>query len=204
MLKILGRKNSSNVQKVLWCCDELGIPFEREDYGGKFGKTKDAEYLAMNPNATVPTIIDDDLVVWESNSIVRYLANKYDDGTLYPKDPKERALGELWMDWQISVLRGAIFPMFWGSSGPSRRTVTCPLFKPRGKIQPTPWQSLILISGEPIMSAGHVSRFATYLSASLYTAGSTWTSKGKSFRISADGMTGWVNALPTNTTSWFR
>ena len=114
MLKILGRKNSSNVQKVLWCCGELGVPFEREDYGGKFGKTRDAEYSAMNPNATVPTIIDDDLVVWESNSIVRYLANKYDDGTLYPKDPKERALGELWMDWQISVLRGAIFPMFWG------------------------------------------------------------------------------------------
>ncbi len=114
MLKILGRKNSSNVQKVLWCCGELGVPFEREDYGGKFGKTRDAEYSAMNPNATVPTIIDDDLVVWESNSIVRYLANKYDNGTLYPKDPKERACGERWMDWQLSVLRDAIHPMFWG------------------------------------------------------------------------------------------
>ena len=75
MLKILGRKNSSNVMKVLWCCDELGIPFEREDYGGQFGKTRDPEYLAMNPNARVPTIIDGDLVLWESNSIIRYLAN---------------------------------------------------------------------------------------------------------------------------------
>ena len=114
MLKILGRKNSSNVQKVLWCCGELGIPFEREDYGGKFGKTKDAEYLAMNPNATVPTIIDDDLVIWESNTVIRYLANTYDDGTLYPRNPGERATGERWMDWQLSVLRDAIFPMFWG------------------------------------------------------------------------------------------
>lgn len=114
MLKILGRKNSSNVQKVLWCCGELGIPFEREDYGGKFGRTKDAEYLAMNPNATVPTIIDDDLVIWESNTVIRYLANTYDDGTLYPRNPGERATGERWMDWQLSVLRDAIFPMFWG------------------------------------------------------------------------------------------
>ncbi len=114
MLKILGRKNSSNVQKVLWCCGELNVPFEREDYGGEFGKTKDAAYLAMNPNSTVPTIIDDDLVLWESNSIVRYLANKYDDGALYPKDPGERACGERWMDWQLSVLRDAMHPMFWG------------------------------------------------------------------------------------------
>jgi glutathione S-transferase len=114
MLKILGRKNSSNVQKVLWCCAELNIPFEREDYGGEFGKTKDAAYLAMNPNARVPTIIDDDLVLWESNSIIRYLANKYDDGTLYPKDPGERACGERWMDWQLSVLGPATHGVFWG------------------------------------------------------------------------------------------
>ena len=114
MLKILGRKNSSNVMKVLWCCDELGIPFEREDYGGKFGKTRDPEYLAMNPNARVPTIIDGDLVLWESNSIIRYLANKYGDGSLYPADPGERARGERWMDWQLSVLNGAIHGMFWG------------------------------------------------------------------------------------------
>ena len=114
MLQILGRKNSSNVQKVLWCCDELGLPFEREDYGGAFGKTKDPAYLAMNPNARVPTIIDDDLVLWESNSIIRYLANKHDDGTFYPKDPGERARGERWMDWQLSVLGPAIHGVFWG------------------------------------------------------------------------------------------
>jgi glutathione S-transferase len=114
MLRILGRKNSSNVQKVLWCCDELGVPFEREDYGGEFGKTRDADYLAMNPNARVPTIIDGDLVLWESNSIIRYLANKHDDGTFYPLDPGERARGERWMDWQLSVMQGAIQGIFWG------------------------------------------------------------------------------------------
>ncbi|MFT5438961.1 MAG: glutathione S-transferase [Alphaproteobacteria bacterium] len=114
MLKILGRKNSSNVQKVLWCCGELGIPFEREDYGGPFGKTRDAAYLAMNPNSRVPTIIDGDLVLWESNSVIRYLANKYGDGALYPTDPAERGRGERWMDWQLSVLGPATHGVFWG------------------------------------------------------------------------------------------
>ncbi len=114
MLKILGRKNSANVQKVLWACDELGIAFEREDYGGEFGKTRDAEYLSMNPNARVPTIIDGDLVLWESNSIVRYLANEYGDGSLYPNDFGARAMGERWMDWQLSTLGPAIHGVFWG------------------------------------------------------------------------------------------
>ncbi|MGI9351199.1 MAG: glutathione S-transferase family protein [Rhizobiaceae bacterium] len=114
MLKILGRKNSSNVQKVLWCCDELGIPFKREDYGGEFGKNNDAEYLALNPNGRIPTIVDEDFVLWESNSIIRYLANKHDSGTRYPRDPEERARGERWMDWQLSVLRETTHEMFWG------------------------------------------------------------------------------------------
>jgi glutathione S-transferase len=114
MLKILGRKNSANVQKVLWACDELGVPFEREDYGGEFGKTRDAEYLSMNPNARVPTIIDGELVLWESNSICRYLASEYGDGSLYPNDFGARAMGERWMDWQLSTLGPAIHGVFWG------------------------------------------------------------------------------------------
>lgn len=114
MLKILGRNNSSNVQKVLWCCAELEIPFEREDYGGQFGKTKDTEYLAMNPNSLVPTIIEDDFVLWESNSIIRYLAASHGKGTLYPDDLRTRAMGERWMDWQLSVLGPAMHPVFWG------------------------------------------------------------------------------------------
>ena len=114
MLKILGRNNSSNVQKVLWCCAELDVPFEREDYGGQFGKTKDPEYLAMNPNSLVPTMIEDDFVLWESNSIIRYLAAGHGKGTLHADDPQTRAMGERWMDWQLSVLGPAMHPVFWG------------------------------------------------------------------------------------------
>ncbi|MFQ6024579.1 MAG: glutathione S-transferase family protein [Acidiferrobacterales bacterium] len=114
MLKILGRKSSSNVQKVLWCCDELGLAFEREDIGGQFGKNRDPEYLALNPNGLVPTIVDGDFVLWESNSIIRYLATKQGSGTLYPTDLQTRATAERWMDWQLSAVVPAINPVFFG------------------------------------------------------------------------------------------
>lgn len=114
MLKILGRKNSSNVQKVLWCCDELGIAYEREDVGGQFGKNREPEYLALNPNGLVPTIIDDGFVLWESNTIIRYLAAKQGNASLYPADLQARALAERWMDWQLSTIVPAINPVFWG------------------------------------------------------------------------------------------
>src|SRR6266576_2961671 len=91
MLKILGRKTSSNVQKVLWCCSELHIPFEREDVGGPFGKNNTPEYLARNPNGLVPTIDDDGFVLWESNAIVRYLCAKHGVGKLWPNDLARRA-----------------------------------------------------------------------------------------------------------------
>jgi glutathione S-transferase len=114
MLKILGRNNSSNVQKVLWCCAELGLAFEREDYGGPFGKTKEEPYLTLNPNSVVPTVIDDDLVLWESNTIIRYLAAKHGEGTLLPADLGTRALGERWMDWQLSVINKFMPTVFMG------------------------------------------------------------------------------------------
>lgn len=115
MLKILGRTSSANVQKVLWLCAELNIQYTREDYGGTFGKTKDASYLAMNPNALVPTIDDDGFVLWESNSILRYLANtRGANSTIYPRDPKARASCERWQDWQLSVLAPAHGPAFVG------------------------------------------------------------------------------------------
>ena len=112
MLKILGRKNSSNVQKVIWACDEMGLPFEREDVGGPFGRNKDPEYLALNPNGTVPTIVEDGFALWESNAIVRYLASTHGLGTLCPKDARERAHADQWMDWQQTVVNPAIFPVF--------------------------------------------------------------------------------------------
>ena len=113
MLKIYGRNTSVNVMKVLWACVELDLPFTREDVGGSFGKNNEPWYLALNPNARVPTIDDDGFILWESNSIVRYLAAKHGRGKLWPEDPKTRADGERWMDWQLSVLDPAMRPVFW-------------------------------------------------------------------------------------------
>jgi glutathione S-transferase len=114
MNKIWGRKNSVNVQKVLWCCDELGIPYERVDAGGEFGGTSEPEYLAMNPTALIPTIRDDGFTLWESNTIVRYLAAKYGAGSLWPEDPAARALAEKWMDYQLGTLWVAFRVAFLG------------------------------------------------------------------------------------------
>jgi len=114
MLKVWGRKTSSNVQKVMWAIGDLGLAHERVDIGGPFGKNKDPAYLAMNPNGLVPTLEDGDAMIWESNSIVRYLATKYGAGTLEPADLKTRALASQWMDWQLTVAAPAIFGAFWG------------------------------------------------------------------------------------------
>jgi glutathione S-transferase len=114
MLKMWGRNTSSNVQKAMWAVGELKVPCERIDVGGAFGKTKDPFYLAMNPNSLVPTLEDEDgFTLWESNSIVRYLAAKH-GGTLEPKDAHVRAKAQQWMDWQLSVMGLAITPVFWG------------------------------------------------------------------------------------------
>lgn len=112
MLKLIGRRSSSNVQKVLWCCAELGLPFERTDLGGKFGGNDKPEYRRLNPNGLVPTLIDGDLVLWESNTIVRYLSEIHGAGTLWPADPRTRAIGGKWMDWQLTVLSPAMRPVF--------------------------------------------------------------------------------------------
>ena len=114
MLKIIGRNTSSNVQKVLWTCGELELPFEREDLGGPFGGNDTPEYRALNPNGRVPTIVDGDFVLWESNSCSRYLAAKHGSGTLYPTDPQARGNGERWMDWQLTTMSPTLVPVFWG------------------------------------------------------------------------------------------
>ncbi len=111
MLRILGRANSFNVRKVLWACDEIGVPFQREDWGRGFRPTSDAEFLKVNPIGLVPAVIDDGHVLRESNAIVRYLATKHGADALYPRDPLRRAEVEQWMDWanyETSIsLRGA-------------------------------------------------------------------------------------------------
>jgi len=104
VLTVLGRATSSNVQKVMWLLAEIGQPCVRVDMGGKFGGNKEAEYLRKNPNGVVPTLIDRDTVVWESNTILRYLANRFVAVELYPAEPVHRAWVERWMDWQLSTL----------------------------------------------------------------------------------------------------
>lgn len=114
MLKLWGRVNSINVQKVLWTLDELKVPFERVDAGMAFGVVNESFYKKMNPNSRVPTIEDDGFVLWESNAIVRYLAAKYGAGTLSPSDLRERADAERWMDWASIHVTQAMGPAFMG------------------------------------------------------------------------------------------
>lgn len=114
MLKIWGRVNSVNVKKVLWCVGELKLPFQRIEAGMEHGVVGTPEYLAMNPNARVPMIDDDGFVLWESNTIVRYLALKYGLGTLCPEDPRQRADSDRWMDWSTAQLSGSFREVFWG------------------------------------------------------------------------------------------
>lgn len=104
MIRIMGRASSINVRKVLWACAEMEIPFEREDWGAGFKSTHTAEFLALNPNAMVPVIQDDDFILWESNSIIRYLAARYNASSLYPHEAKARARVDQWIDWQASDL----------------------------------------------------------------------------------------------------
>ncbi len=112
MLKIWGRKNSINVQKVMWTIGELGLPHERVDIGGPFGKNKEPAYLAMNPNGLVPTMQDGDFLLWESNAIVRYLAGNDEKKRLLPAGPKARALADQWMDWQQTTYNPFVGPIF--------------------------------------------------------------------------------------------
>ena len=113
MLKVLGRSTSGNVQKVLWLLEELAHPYQREDYGRQFNNTATPEYLTMNPSGKVPTLVDGDVVVWESNTILRYLCNKYAaSSTLYPADPGARTHVERWMDWQLASLNGPYLGVF--------------------------------------------------------------------------------------------
>jgi glutathione S-transferase len=113
MLKIWGRANSINVQKVLWTAAELGVAFERIDAGMSHGVVNDAAYRAMNPNGRVPTIDDAGFVLWESNAIVRYLAAKHGAGSLWPESLQVRADSDRWMDWCTSTLAAPMTALFW-------------------------------------------------------------------------------------------
>lgn len=113
-ITIWGRPNSVNVQKVLWCLHELDLAYERIDAGMAFGKNREPGYLAMNPNGRVPTLVDGDFVLWESNSIMRYLVRAYRPRSpLYPQAPKVRSGVDRWLDWTLSTLQPVDRPVFW-------------------------------------------------------------------------------------------
>ena len=111
-LRIWGRLSSVNVQKVVWCCDELGLAYERIDAGGAFGRNHTPEYLAMNPNGLVPVIEDAGFTLYESNAIVRYLAAKH-ASALWPADLQRRADVDRWMEWQSTGYTPSMTQVFW-------------------------------------------------------------------------------------------
>jgi glutathione S-transferase len=125
MLKVWGRANSSNLKKVTWLCEEIGLPYARIDAGMAFGVVNTPEYRKLNPNGLVPTIDDEGFILWESNAIVRYLAAKHAAGTLWPTDLKVRADADRWMDWCASTLGPAFLPLFWNQvrTPPGERNV---------------------------------------------------------------------------------
>ena len=108
MIEVFGRRNSANVQKVMWVLGELGLDYKRHDVGGSFGYPDDYP----NPNQVVPTITDGDLTVWESGACVRYLAREYGEGSLWPADRNRLAIADQWMEWHRSDFTNAYFPTF--------------------------------------------------------------------------------------------
>jgi len=124
MLKIWGRSSSINVQKVLWLATELGLEFENIPAGGRYGRLDDPEFAALTPHRRIPLLQDGDLVVWESNSILRYLAARYGAATFWDEDPAVRSQAERWMDWELSTLQGVfiggVFAGFFRTPEPRR------------------------------------------------------------------------------------
>ncbi|WP_022728165.1 glutathione S-transferase family protein [Fodinicurvata sediminis] len=119
MIRLLGRQTSGNVQKVIFLLEELGIEYEREDYGGEFGKLQTPEYLALNPNAKVPTLIDGKTVIWESNTILRYLAATHNP-ELNGSSPAQAAEVERWMDWLLASVNPHYMAAFQESKKPEQ------------------------------------------------------------------------------------
>lgn len=113
MIRVWGRTNSNNVKKVLWCLEEAGVDYERVDAGGSFGKLDTPDFARLNPNRKIPVLEDGETVLWESNSIVRYLAAQYGADTLHIGDAGKRALADQWMDWASLNFVPAFTPVFW-------------------------------------------------------------------------------------------
>lgn len=113
MRRLWGRLSSVNVQKAVWGLEELGLPYERVEAGGAFGRVRDPDYLAMNPNGLVPVLEEDGFVLWESNAILRHLARGHEAHGLWPEDLRAAALADQWLDWQATRFTPATRDAFW-------------------------------------------------------------------------------------------
>lgn len=123
MIKVLGRQTSGNVQKVLFGLEEAGLAYTREDYGRQFNNTQTPEYKALNPNGKVPTLIDGDTVIWESNTILRYLSDTHAKA-LTGATPAERTEVERWMDWLLASINPLYLTAFKDSKKPAEERVS--------------------------------------------------------------------------------
>lgn len=113
MLKIFGRRNAYNVQKVLWTVGEIGMPYEHLDIGSEQGQLDTPEFLALNPHGRIPVLVDGEAAIWESNTIVRYLSATYAVGSLWSEIPKDRSDAERWMDWELATFQPDFLALFW-------------------------------------------------------------------------------------------
>jgi glutathione S-transferase len=158
MLRIWGRRSAFNVQKVLWTVGELGLAHEHVDAGGSAGGLDAREFLAMNPHGQIPVVVDGDSTLWESHSIIRYLAATYGAGSLWPEDPAERSLADRWMDWMLATLQPDFMTLFWG------------FFR-----TPEPQRNEDRIEGARERCARHFRLLDAHLSAHRYLAGPAFT-----------------------------
>lgn len=114
MLTVWGRRNSTNVQKVMWTIGEIGMAYERHDVGGSFGGLDSEQFFQLNPNKLIPVLKDGKITIWESHAIVRYLAATYDKGGIWPDEPSQRAHADQWMDWMHTTISEHFFIMWLG------------------------------------------------------------------------------------------
>jgi glutathione S-transferase len=112
-LTLWGRLSSCNVQKAMWLLEELALPYAHVNAGGDFGGLDDPAYIAMNPHGRVPTLKDGEVVVWESEAILRYLAARYGAPALWSDDAAERAAVDQWLAWTAAALYRDWIDLFW-------------------------------------------------------------------------------------------
>jgi len=155
MYQLLGRATSGNVQKVMFLLEELGVSYERQDYGRQFENTTTADYLAMTPTAKVPTLKDGNVSIWESHSILRYVAAKEKAANLYPADLAARSQVDRWMDWTLASLNPVFLAGFRDAKKPeaerapdTAKNLAAELKILEGQLAKTPW-----IAGEAMTIA---------------------------------------------------